>query len=288
MTTITITLSDAADGKAAVVETTAAPPAVGAPLTPSQALAVDALRVCKAQAREVRYVLPAAPGGIDRTIAPRPLIIGLCGPAGAGKDTVAAILRAHAGFHCMAFADALREEVCNAYGIERLYLTRRELKDSPQTYLALSRCADQEFVRVVRIGHLMSPMDEFMAAPRSPREIMQWWGTEYRRAKRATYWLDQVAMSIQNLNRTQLQRTFAITDVRFENEAQTVRRLGGWIWQVKRPGAVATGGHASDVSGAEFSPDLCIDNHGDLQQLVDQVAAAYRRAEVANTRGATA
>ena len=35
-------------------------------------------------------------------------IIGLTGPKGCGKDTVAALLRTHAGFYSLAFADALR------------------------------------------------------------------------------------------------------------------------------------------------------------------------------------
>lgn len=279
MTSVTITLTDAPAG-GAIAETTAEPPSIGVKLTPAQALAVDLLRTCKAQAREVRYLTPTGTHSALTVTPPKPLIIGLCGPAGAGKDTVAAILRAHAGFRALAFADALREEVCSAYGIEPLFLTRRELKDSPQAYLALGKCADQAFVNAVR--RKLQPMqaDTFLTEARSPRQVMQWWGTEYRRAQRATYWLDQVAQSVRNLNRAILQRTFVITDVRFTNEATAVRNMGGQIWQVTRPGAEATGGHASDVSGAEFNPDQIISNTGTVHDLVDIVAQAYRLAEV--------
>lgn len=280
MTTINIMLTDASDGQAAIAETTAEPPSIGAKLTPAQALAVDLLRTCKAQAREVRYLTPTGTHSALTVNPPKPLIIGLCGPAGAGKDTVAAILRAHAGFRALAFADALREEVCSAYGIEPLFLTRRELKDAPQAYLALNKCGDRAFITAVAQQHNTGKLSDFMREARSPRQIMQWWGTEYRRAQRDTYWLDQVAQSVQNINRALLQRAFVITDVRFHNEAQAVRNLAGQIWQVTRPGAEATGAHASDVSGAEFNPDNVIANTGSLHDLVDTVSAAYRVAEV--------
>lgn len=55
MPIITITISDQAPGMAPLVVTDGDPPAIGRALTPAQALAMDLLRTCKAQAREVRY-----------------------------------------------------------------------------------------------------------------------------------------------------------------------------------------------------------------------------------------
>lgn len=53
MPAITITISDTRDG--AVVATDGDRPAIGRPLSPAQALAMDLLRTCKQQAHEVRF-----------------------------------------------------------------------------------------------------------------------------------------------------------------------------------------------------------------------------------------
>ena len=73
-------------------------------------------------------------------------IIGLTGPKGSGKDTVASLLRTHAGFYPLAYADALREEVCDAWRFEPLYLIRPETKEHPLSDLALRKCQSDSFV----------------------------------------------------------------------------------------------------------------------------------------------
>lgn len=219
---------------------------------------------------------------------PKPLVIGITGAAGAGKDTVAAILKRHAAFRALAFADALRTEVCAAYGIEPIYLTRRVFKDSPQAYLALGRCADTGFVQTVLQLHGVAKREaaDFLKQEQSPRQIMQWWGTEYRRNQAGpSYWLDQVRDTITVVNQVHEARNFVVTDVRFANEANFIRGLGGGIWQVARPGAQATGQHASDVSGAEFAPDRVVDNSGTLDDLVISTVEAYLAAERLYLRG---
>lgn len=55
MPTITITISDAPGGRGAVVATDGDKPAIGRACSPAQALAMDLLRTCNQQAREVRY-----------------------------------------------------------------------------------------------------------------------------------------------------------------------------------------------------------------------------------------
>ena len=54
MSQITLSLIDV-PGVGISVRTDASPPAVGQPLTPATALALDLLRLCKAQASDVRY-----------------------------------------------------------------------------------------------------------------------------------------------------------------------------------------------------------------------------------------
>ena len=82
-----------------------------------------------------------------------PLIIGLCGLAGVGKDTVAELLATHCGAARIAFADALRAEICTAYSLDPVYLTRRETKEHPISALALARCLDTACVGRRLIQH---------------------------------------------------------------------------------------------------------------------------------------
>lgn len=200
------------------------------------------------------------------------VLIGLTGPAGCGKDTVADLLVTHCGFYKIAFADSLRGEVCDAFGIEPVYLVRRETKEHSMTCLALSKCRDRAFVDRMTVQHQLRGQPLDLDAPRSPRQILQWWGTDYRRANKPDYWTSKTALRIHQLASQRIAHRIVITDVRFDNEADVVTRHGGLIWRVTRPGCeVAPGAHISEVTGEAFSPDAVLNNTHDirhLQQLV--------------------
>lgn len=197
-----------------------------------------------------------------------PILIGLTGPAGSGKDSAADALVHLAGFTKLAFADALRAEVCAAFGVPLQYLTARETKEHPIQALALNRCMVMGFLAALR--EQGAGLDE--DAPRSPRQIMQWWGTEFRRAKDTSYWISRAMQRIKRLHKQG--KSVVVTDVRFPDEAEAVRSMGGLIWQVWRPGVdVADGAHASETHGREFSPEYVIDNDEGLDELRIEVAA---------------
>lgn len=207
-------------------------------------------------------------------------IIALTGYAGVGKDTIADLLVEHLGFRKVAFADMLRAEVSIGFGVEITYLAHPSTKNHPMSALAMRR-APRELLGAMAIagvdiprdatGH---PTDEWLDKPRAPRQIMQWWGTEYRRATHAHYWSRLLLQRIVDLMRDGETR-FVITDCRFQNEADTVRTLRGHIWKVTRPGidgrTTAEGAHSSATDGTEFEPDSVIANNYEvrhLQQLV--------------------
>ncbi|MGB7422920.1 MAG: hypothetical protein WA917_13755 [Comamonas sp.] len=214
-----------------------------------------------------------------------PLIIGLTGPAGSGKDTVADILQAETGAGRLAFADALRAEIVSAFGIDPALLTDRASKERATPQLALSRCNDPRFLFLMgrRFVFLMgrrfpesATLDE-LQEPRSPRHIMQWWGTDYRRHIFSDDWWVRIAhASILRARERRPSAPIVITDVRFANEAAMVRELGGVIWQVSRPGRDAiSAAHESESTGAQFAPKCLIDNRLDVGYLRAQVREAW-------------
>lgn len=221
-----------------------------------------------------------------------PIIIALTGLAGAGKDTVADTLVTHAGFTKIAFADALRSEVAEAFGLGDRYgiLSDRAGKEQPHNLLALVRCgygdlAASEFVQCMAgaAATLDDPDLDYTAlvdAPRSPRQIMQLWGTEYRRAQDPDYWTTQARARIGQLmvaGEREGYTRIVITDCRFDNEAATVRALGGTLWQVVRPGLQSVeGGHASQTDGARLQPDVTLLNGSTVVGLMHTTLRALQ------------
>lgn len=204
-------------------------------------------------------------------------LIGLTGPAGSGKDTVADLLVTHCGLVKLAFADPLKIEVADAFGVEPLYFSRRETKEHPMSSLALGKCRSDDFVARLIVAHHARGLTLDPNAPRSPRQIMQWWGTDYRRAQAPLYWVSQASARISYCMRNSLATRFVVTDCRFSDEVHMVRETyGGLIWQIKREGVdVPEGAHPSEATGEQFAPDAIINNSHDIRHLQQLVLGEY-------------
>ena len=209
-------------------------------------------------------------------------IYGLTGFAGVGKDTVADLLVTHCGFRKLAFADELRGEVAQAFQIDLVYLTHPSTKNKPMGALAM-RNAPIEFRNAVLAAfvdaRMVNQLDiAWFDAPRSPRQIMQWWGTEYRRAKEPRYWTRKLLERVVYHQRDGESR-FVVTDCRFANEVDTVLAMGGQIWQITRPGidasTTAEGQHISATDGAAFKPEAVIANAHDIRHLQQLVLSEF-------------
>lgn len=208
-------------------------------------------------------------------------IIGLTGASGAGKDTVADALRRAADADVTAFAHHLYLEVTHAYDLPISLLLRRSAKEAPQTWLALSQCSDPNFAPAILKATGHSVLD--LEAPRSPRQILQWWGTDYRRAQDKDYWVAKCYEHLVRIPRMLFQpELVVISDVRFANEADLVRLFEGEIWQIKRPGHCPSTDHISDVDGSGFEPDLVLENIYTARHLQEIAVQALKETANAN------
>lgn len=198
------------------------------------------------------------------------IVIGLAGRARAGKNTVAEILKSiDSGFCQCAFADALRDEVIDAFKVSSDVFNNDDLKERKDPALAIIRCGDIEFIdRMTALGHNL-------ITPRTPREIMQLWGTEYRRNQVDDYWIDKLSLFIHERIKFGT-RKFVVTDVRFEDEAQFVKRMSGDLWLIQRDVADSKPArHRSEQINSISSIDKTIINNRDLFSLTCSVMAIY-------------
>lgn len=160
-------------------------------------------------------------------------VVGLLGVKGSGKDTCAKFLVDEFGFRRVGFADALYQEVADAFGVTVEFLGNRETKETPLPQLSLAKCKDADFVRCFaeEVGWDLSS-GAFLSEPNSPRHVLQLWGTEYRRRRGIdSYWLDKVKELIDS----EPQTNFVVTDVRFSNEFNFIGSMGGKRIRVRRP-----------------------------------------------------
>lgn len=184
-------------------------------------------------------------------------IIGMLGVKGSGKDTCAAVLVQERDFVRAGFADALYREAAEAYKTTVEFLGNRDTKEVDLQPLALRNCTNKHFVEIaletVTKSHALRDAalayfetgkgtphvslrrtKTLLKNGRSPRFVLQLWGTEYRRKSKYgfdSYWLDQVRALVD----AQGAKSFVITDVRFRNEANFVESLGGMLVRVRRP-----------------------------------------------------
>lgn len=197
-------------------------------------------------------------------------LLALTGPAGAGKDSAADYLVQHAHFEKLAFADSLRAEVADAFDLtgRPAILRDRATKEQPHDALALRNCKSFCFIGALAMATHACVNSQWLDAPRSPRQILQWWGTEYRRAEDDRYWVRALASKISVRKEQPLRGRFVITDCRFANELHYVQTMGGRLWRVERPGlAPVEGSHASAAGLPADAAHSTLRNGGDLPQL---------------------
>lgn len=167
-------------------------------------------------------------------------LIGLIGKKRSGKDSFAAALVDGYGFTRYAFADPLKEAA----------LALDPIVDWPHRLSFFVRSTGWEASKEIP----------------EVRRILQNYGVAIREID-PDFWI-----------RATLTPALAdpgpvvITDVRFPNEAEAIRRAGGKIIGITRPGLVSTDEHISETALDDYVADATVENSGTL----DDLAAAAR------------
>lgn len=167
------------------------------------------------------------------------MIIGLTGRAGAGKDYTYKWL-ADQGYRVLRFAwaDNLKREV-EAVLADNMHLPA--LWNKPY--------------------------------PPEVRALLQWWGTDLRRSEDPQYWINKMKGQLSPFieGGHSEDQAAVITDVRFPNEADAVRDLGGTIIRIWAPTNVRKERlgklppeHASELSMDKIVPDITLLSQGEI------------------------
>jgi hypothetical protein len=170
------------------------------------------------------------------------IIIGLMGFARSGKGTVADVLVKRHGFVRMKFADGLKN-MLRAIG-----LTDREIEGD----LKEAPCA--------------------LLGGKTPRHAMITLGTEWGRDM---IHQDLWPMIAERRIQKYMAERVVFDDCRFLNEVAMIRRHGGLIWRVHRPGTGPVRQHPSELEQLEVEPDLNLVNNGTIEELQESVSTCF-------------
>jgi hypothetical protein len=182
-------------------------------------------------------------------------VVAFCGAAGCGKDEAARVLTERHGFEKRSFAEALRREVRRAF-------TDESYCDQVWHEMPLiCRDAFQECEYMRCLDPWQKPTPEPM------RILLQVWGTEFRRAQSDGYWINR------EIEALPAEGSFVYTDVRFPNEYEMVRSLGGSVYRIERDG-VTGNGHVSESHWPTFAHDGVLRNDGTVEEFRALVARA--------------
>lgn len=175
-----------------------------------------------------------------------PKIIGITGKKFNGKDTLGDYYVKNYGYIRLAFADALKNACREIFGFndEQLYGNQKETTD--------------DFWNV------------------KPRLVLQYVGTELLREQiskiiptiEKNIWIKVVEKKIIDTWKTNPNAKFVITDVRFDNECQFVKNMGGVMVRVTRDCVNNSDTHSSELDIDNLVVDVDLKNNGSIEDLL--------------------
>lgn len=205
------------------------------------------------------------------------MLIGIAGKAATGKTTAARFLKdmLPGTTLIIPMAMVLREEVedfLRSIGADEFVpLVHGSQEDKVRKFSVLTARA---LAACPRWPHFVAENREIQECPElsviTVRRILQWWGTEYRRAEDPDYWTKAWGRKIEQYDLTSL--NILVDDVRFMNEVNVIRAHGGRLVKIERPGFTGANNHSSETALDGYRAwDAVLDNNGTLEEFRAQV-----------------
>lgn len=168
------------------------------------------------------------------------MLIGINGKISSGKDTAAQLIQElfpEMNFEIKKYAGKLKQIASLLTGIEQSNFESQEFK---KTYLG----------------------DEWGM---TVRDLLQRLGTEaMRNGLHENVWVNALFSTFNN------QSNWIVTDVRFPNEYEAIKNLGGVLIRITRPGT-DIGTHISETALDDFEFDIEIANNGTIEDLREKL-----------------
>jgi hypothetical protein len=189
----------------------------------------------------------------DGKLQPRVTIVGLSGWARSGKDTAADYLVDNYGYTKFSFASPMKEAM---YRLDPR-ITINELSNTS-----------------LRIGVDVYGWEGLKERSPDVRGLLQRFGTEVGREMFGQdFWVDYAMSQIPDGAKV------VIADVRFPNEADAIKKLGGKVLRVEREGVTAVNNHASESALNDYTFDVVITNNGTIDKLHSVMDLVVQRLE---------
>jgi hypothetical protein len=180
----------------------------------------------------------------DGQLVPRVEVIGLSGYARSGKDTAADYLVEHKDYVKRSFATPIKQamEILN-----------------PTVEVA------GHYVQLASLLHT-SGWESAKDLSEDARRLLQVFGTEVGREMFGqNFWVDYGVNNLEDGARV------VFADVRFPNEADAIKELGGHVIRVERLGIEAVNGHISEHALDGYQFDATLLNYGTLDEFFASV-----------------
>ena len=171
-------------------------------------------------------------------------IIGVSGRKYNGKDSIADYLVKNHGYIKLSFADQLKKalELLFNFDHDQLYGSKKELVDEYWGY--------------------------------SPRYLMQYLGTQvFRDTIDKDFWVKSLE---NNIIKNYHDKKIVISDLRFTNEYNMIKKLGGYVIRVKRDSISNLDQHESESMIDSLYYDFLIENNYDIDYLHNLVELALK------------
>ena len=183
-------------------------------------------------------------------------IVGIMGPKRSGKDTAAKLLVRYHRFRTCSFASFLKEG-CRSFFMlshDQLYGEQKDVIDPRWN------TTPRRIYQVVGTDMLRKQLKKFIPEINMGSDTTIW-------CRDFRFWLDNFKTP----------QRIVVPDVRFKDEANLIRDLGGIIIQIDRPSVENNDSHESEQEYKSIQADVTITNDGTISSLEEKVTEFIKR-----------